>query len=136
MQDSMRLGKRVFYPFVALFLLFWCVTITAGLAGGACRQAAIETAKRLIYCNLSITVGAPIRAIDVAGRGGLVYGERALVHAMLGDDLAARADLGRALYLTEGTSFRDNLVRRIAAARNDPEMHPALDLLGLLQESN
>ena len=52
-----RLKPWLITVLVALFLLFWLNGMTAGLMAGACRNDRYEGAKKLRFCNISLTVG-------------------------------------------------------------------------------
>jgi hypothetical protein len=85
--------------FISVFLCMWLSGMTAGLMAGACRNDRYEGAKKLRFCNISLTVGAwfDIFPSERAKRA-TIHLERGIALIQLGQEEKAREAFERALY--------------------------------------
>lgn len=85
--------------FIWVFLCVWLSGMTASLMAGACRNDRYEGAKKLRFCNISLTAGAWMRVFSLErARGSIIQLERGIALSQAGQEEQAIEAFERALH--------------------------------------
>lgn len=72
--------------FIWVFLCVWLSGMTAGLMAGACRNDRYEGAKKLRFCNISLTAGAWMNLSSLErAKGSRIELERGIALSQIGE---------------------------------------------------
>lgn len=92
----MKKMKFYFQKTVAFILaLFFLFSITSAVASHNCRNATIEPENRIVYCNISVSMGTIF--IGEGAKKSLILFERFIVNADLNNLEEARSDAVKSL---------------------------------------
>lgn len=84
--------------FIWAFLCVWLSGMTAGLMAGACQNDRYEGAKKLRFCNISLTAGAWMSVFpNEQAKRAIVQLERGIALSQIGHEDEAREAFDRAL---------------------------------------
>ncbi|WP_415404680.1 hypothetical protein [Tateyamaria sp. SN3-11] len=84
--------------FIWAFLSVWLSGMTAGLMAGGCRNDRYEGAKKLRFCNISLTAGAWMRFAPIEqAKGAIIQLERGIALSQLGETATAAKAFDSAL---------------------------------------
>ena len=87
----------LYWTFIYLFVMVWLSGMTAGLAGGACKNDRYEGVRKLRACNISLTAGAWLAIFPgERARGASLHLERGLALLQAGRPMDARLAFERA----------------------------------------
>jgi hypothetical protein len=93
-----RLKTWAYAIFISAFLCVWLSGMTAGLMAGACRNDRYEGAKKLQFCNISLTAGAWMRIFPIEqAKGAIIQLERGIALSQVGRNEEAREAFDMAL---------------------------------------
>ena len=81
-----------------IFLCAWLSGMTAGLTAGACRNDRYEGAKKLQFCNISLTAGSWMKLLPIErAKGAIIQLERGIALSQVGKEEEAVEAFDRAL---------------------------------------
>ena len=93
-----RFKTRAYALFIWAFLCLWLAGMTSGLMAGACRNDRFEGAKKLRFCNISLTAAAVLKfsALERA-KGSIIHLEKGIALSQLGKTADAAEAFAQAL---------------------------------------
>lgn len=98
---SMKKPKFKYWAYAVLISAFFCVWLigmTAGLMAGACRNDRYEGAKKLRFCNISLTAGAWMSFSSLErAKGSRIQMERGIALSQVGEPEKALRAVDQAL---------------------------------------
>lgn len=93
-----RLRTWSFAILVWAFLCVWLSAMAAGLTAGACRNDRYDGAKKLRFCNISLTASAWMKVFPIEqAKGAMIQLERGIALSQVGLEREARDAFERAL---------------------------------------
>lgn len=93
-----RIRTRAYAIFISAFLCVWLSGMTAGLMAGVCRNDRYEGAKKLRFCNISLTAGAWMNAFPTErAKRAIIHLERGIALSQIGQEEEAREAFDKAL---------------------------------------
>ena len=84
--------------FISASLFVWLSGMTAGLMAGGCRNDRYEGAKKLRFCNISLTAGSWMKFSSLEqAKGAIIQLERGIALSQIGETAAAIEAFEKAL---------------------------------------